>query len=272
MIDEVMNLNGVELPVLPGQEEEEYGLERSEKRKEKKLTEAQLKEKMKKAEDTIDAYASIFLAEPTEKHFQELWKRSWWGLRQHAFKILKDNDTTEEIVIQVLEKVWNKHHQYNPEKAKFSTWMYRICRNQALQYLECKAKERTVDNDISDLYNKTLYQNGQSDAFCDDAHKMSDKFDTTENGDLIMVDREHIIAKLYDTSVGIINSFKESDPKVYNCMVEKHLNGMKLCDIGKKYGYPLSSVKNWIHKGKMKMNDEIRLHHRELLSMWNEVM
>ena len=256
--------------------------------------------KMKKADLSINEAAKAFLADPNDKTFGVLWTRSWWGLRQKIHQIVQDNDMVEEIAITTLQKVWQKRDQYNPEVAKFSTWMYRICINEALGYKLRKQAQRCVDNDISDLYAKTIFQKGQSDAFCDDADKYHDKFGKTDDGDIVMLDYEGIISNMVDTSVGIINNMKDDRVKI--CMVEKnrsvfmpvieankkywglldlikkedtweankHVN-QKLEDIAEKYTYPLSSVKNWLHKGKLDLDKCMKTKNSELYEMWLDV-
>jgi DNA-directed RNA polymerase specialized sigma24 family protein len=258
------------------------------------------RETAKKKDMSINEAAAAFLANPNEKTYGVLWERSWWGLRQKIHEIVKDNDMVEEIAIATLQKVWEKRGQYNADIAKFSTWMYRICINEALGYKIRKQNEKCVDNDISELYSKTMFQGGQSDAFCDDADKFSDKFSRNEDGDIRMLDYEGIVSTMVDTSVNIINEMKDERVKI--CMIEKNrsvfwpiiesnskYNGlvslikkddnwelvkndnMKLEDIAKKYSYPLSSVKNWLHKGKLDLDKTMKTKNQDLYEMWQDV-
>jgi len=258
------------------------------------------RESAKKKDLSINEAAAKFLANPNEKTYGDLWERSWWGLRQKIHEIVKDNDMVEEIAIATLQKVWEKRDQYNADIAKFSTWMYRICINEALGYKIRKQNERCVDNDISELYSKTMFQGGQSDAFCDDADKYADKFSRGEGGDIRMLDYEGIVSTMVDTSVNIINDMKDERVKI--CMIEKNrsvfwpiiesnskYNGlvslikkddnwelvkndnMKLEDIAKKYSYPLSSVKNWLHKGKLDLDKIMKTKNQDLYEMWQDV-
>lgn len=256
--------------------------------------------KRKKKEMTINEAAAKFLADPSDKNFGVLWERSWWGLRQKIHEIVQDNDMVEELAITTLQKVWQKRDQYNADIAKFSTWMYKICINEALGYKLRKQAQKCVDNDISELYAKTIFQQGQSDAFCDDADKYHDKFGKDEDGDIRMLDYEGIISNMIDTSVGIINSMKDERVKI--CMVEKNRSvfvpviesskkyaslldlikkedsweknkyvNQKLEDIAAKYTYPLSSVKNWLHKGKLDLDKSMKTKNSDLYEMWLDV-
>jgi len=257
--------------------------------------------KKKKKDLSINEAAEKFLENPNDKTFGVLWERSWWGLRQKIHEIVSDNDMVEEIAIATLQKVWQKRDQYNKDVAKFSTWMYRICINEALGYRLKKQAQRCVDNDISELYAKTIFQQGQSDAFCDDADKYHDKFSRDETGDIRMLDYEGIISNMVDTSVNIINSMKDTRVKI--CMVEKNRSvfvpvieaninkygglldllkkepkweenkheNQKLEDISAKYSFPLSSVKNWLHKGKLDLDKAMKSKNSDLYEMWLDV-
>ena len=264
-------------------------------------TEETLSAKKKKKDLSINEAAEKFLANPNDKTFGVLWERSWWGLRQKIHEIVPDNDMVEEIAITTLQKVWQKRDQYNKEVAKFSTWMYRICINEALGYKLRKQSQRCVDNDISDLYAKTIFQQGNGDAFCDDADKYQDKFGRDVDGDIRMLDYEGIISNMVDTSVGIINNMKDERVKI--CMLEKNRSvfvpiieanfnkygrlldllkrddtwetskyeNQKLEDISAKYTYPLSSVKNWLHKGKLDLDKAMKTKNKDLYEMWLDV-
>jgi len=55
------------------------------------------------------------------------------GMIYHAMNILKDEDSAEDVVSMAFTKIWTKIDQYNPYW-NFSTWSYRIVRNEAIQY------------------------------------------------------------------------------------------------------------------------------------------
>lgn len=49
-----------------------------------------------------------------------------------AFRIMKDHDDSKDVVQESFIKVFEKIHQFQ-NKAKFSTWLYRIVLNEALK-------------------------------------------------------------------------------------------------------------------------------------------
>ena len=116
-----------------------------------------------------------------------------------------------------------------------------------------------------------------------------------------MLDYEGIISNMVDTSVGIINNMKDERVKI--CMLEKNRSvfvpiieanfnkygrlldllkrddtwetskyeNQKLEDISAKYTYPLSSVKNWLHKGKLDLDKAMKTKNKDLYEMWLDV-
>lgn len=227
----------------------------------------------KNQKKSLEEIAKEYLANPTDENFQNLWKRSYYGLRQHAYKIVEDNDIVDEVTSNVYEKILTKSSQYDAERGNFSTWMYKICYNECLAYYNRKNKENVLDSDISDIYQSELY--GSSIDAVDD-YDYSDKFDKNENGDMYLMDREDVMKKFYDTSINVIKGFK--DEGVMNCMLERFniKPGDKSCptlkDISKKYNYSITNVKNWVYKGKNLLKEEMMKNHRELYEMWKEVI
>src|SRR5215208_7927155 len=49
-----------------------------------------------------------------------------------GIKILGDRSSAEEVVQEVFLKVWRASHTFDPSQGSFSTWLYRVTRNVAL--------------------------------------------------------------------------------------------------------------------------------------------
>ncbi|OIQ21875.1 sigma-70 family RNA polymerase sigma factor [Lacinutrix sp. MedPE-SW] len=58
-------------------------------------------------------------------------------------KVIKDDDTAQDVLQESFVKVWKKGKSYNPEKAKLFTWLYRIAYNSAID------KVRSLNNKMS---------------------------------------------------------------------------------------------------------------------------
>jgi RNA polymerase sigma factor (sigma-70 family) len=72
-----------------------------------------------------------------------------------VFRILRKEETAEEVLQDIFLKVWDKIESYDPSKGKLFTWMINIARNQAIDKTRSKevSKGRKTD-DIDYLVNK----------------------------------------------------------------------------------------------------------------------
>lgn len=282
--------------------------------------------KEKKENHSIEYYADIYLKTRSEKDFKNLFQRSWYGLYAHIHDIVKDNDTTQDMIVFVMAKVHQKIDQFDPEKAKFSTWMYRIAWNEAVQYLKRNHNSGVVDNDISNLYASTVFHGGDTDAYISEEEEIHN-LSGIDSKDITMLSREDIINHMMDASLAAIDGIKDDRVKI--CMIEKKRSAfynrieandkwvnlrklikpyyiaselnynpdtqnpwlldlkncstdderwnklkhvdMKLEDIAKKYDFPITSVKNWIHKGKNIIKQTIQTKNKDIFDMYQDI-
>ena len=56
-----------------------------------------------------------------------------------AYRMVQQKELAEDIVQDCFIKVWQQAGQWQPEQGKFSTWLYRIVRNQSLDVLRSAA-------------------------------------------------------------------------------------------------------------------------------------
>src|SRR5215204_4042053 len=84
-----------------------------------------------------------------------------------GMRYLGDRGTAEELVQDVFTSVWKNAAGFDPARASFATWMYRITRNRATDLIRRrKARLRTVDGD-------PLFEPGETDP----SGELSQKFD-----------------------------------------------------------------------------------------------
>lgn len=50
-------------------------------------------------------------------------------------KMTRDEVIAQDLLQDTFMTVWNKSHQYDPDKGRFYTWVYRIAKNKVLNYL-----------------------------------------------------------------------------------------------------------------------------------------
>ena len=228
-------------------------------------------EKKPKKEKNIQKLAMQFIEDPTEKNFELLFDRINWGLRSYIFKIVNDDEATTEVVSKTLEAIYFKRDQYKPENAKFSTWMYRIAFNNSLKYIQSKLSSNGVVNvDFEDLYDSTI--TNDTDECCPisgytDAKESIDI--VYDNGKFVSYDREKIISDFYDASV---KSIQELPDNLRVVMYDRLINNKKIEDIAYDNMIPVSSVKNWLRKGKVELQEIIKANHKGLYDMYMEML
>ncbi|MEW4924902.1 RNA polymerase sigma factor [Algibacter sp. 2305UL17-15] len=72
-------------------------------------------------------------------------------------KIIKDDDTAQDVLQESFVKIWRYSKKYDADKAKLFTWLYRIAYNTAIDKTRSlKNKiEKEVQIDSSSVYNVT---------------------------------------------------------------------------------------------------------------------
>ena len=69
-------------------------------------------------------------------------------------RMCKDEDTSKNLLQDTFMKVWEKSQQYDPEKGRFYTWIYRIARNNVLNALR-KENKLIQTSDLSVYENRS---------------------------------------------------------------------------------------------------------------------
>jgi RNA polymerase sigma-70 factor (ECF subfamily) len=66
-----------------------------------------------------------------------------------GMRYLGDRGTAEELVQDVFTSVWKNAGGFDPARASFATWLYRITRNRATDLVRRRnARVRTVENEL----------------------------------------------------------------------------------------------------------------------------
>jgi RNA polymerase sigma-70 factor, ECF subfamily len=70
-----------------------------------------------------------------EDAFAELVKRHLSGVYSFALRLVGDEHAAEDITQEVFLKTWKNINRYDARTSKFKTWLLRIARNSAIDYL-----------------------------------------------------------------------------------------------------------------------------------------
>ena len=78
--------------------------------------------------------------------FRELVERYQTGLIIHCENIVKDRQEAEDIAQEAFIKAYDTLGNYDASKARFSTWIYRIATNKAIDHLRKNKRKVTIDD------------------------------------------------------------------------------------------------------------------------------
>ena len=220
-------------------------------------------------EKNIQKLAISFIENPNDQTFNLLVKRINWGLREYIFNIIHDTNGVDEVLSKTLENIYFKHHLFNPKLANFSTWMYKIAYNNSLKYLQEKNKRTniTCSEDIGSIYESELYTTDDTDLESNIVFEESTDFIdiifTSTHTEIY--NKERVLNEIYDASVECINYLPDNLKIV---MHERLINNKKIEDIATDNNIPVSSVKNWLRKGRVVLNDTIKEKYTDLYNMY----
>lgn len=224
---------------------------------------------MPKKETSIKKLSTDFIANPNEKTFKDLVDRIYWGLRKYILNIVGDNTAVDEVMSRTLENIYFKRDLFNPEIANFSTWMYKIAYNNSLKYMQEKAKitNSTCSEDLGNIYESELYSDEDTDSGSNDVFEEGVEFiDIIFTGVKTEIyTRERVLNEIYDASVKSIDYLPDNLKMV---MHERLINNKKIEDIAIDNDVPVSSVKNWLRKGKVVLNEMIKMRYPALYNMY----
>lgn len=228
----------------------------------------------KSAERNIQKLALNFINKRTEKTFNFLVSRIYWGLWSYVYKIIPENVAVEDIISKTLENIYYKCEQFNPDKANFSTWMYKIAYNNTLKYIQekNKIKNSNYSEDYENIYdselNKENFGPGENTDMLTITDDIVDIVFTAGRNTAEIYSKERVYVEIYDASIDCINLLPYNLQMV---MRERFINNKKIEDIATDNNVPVSSVKNWLRKGKDVLRDTIRERYTELYNMYCEL-
>lgn len=168
-----------------------------------------------------------FFIEKTGKDFTELYKKYYPKLIYYTSKMCNDPQKTEDIATDSFMTAFEKIDKYESDKAQFSTWLFTIAKNLALQAIKNDKKSVSLDVEYDD---EGTTMKDFIPEFYENEMELHESNDIKAN---VMVDQ--------------INNLKEP----YKTVIEmREIKKMSYDEISKKLGKNLSTIKSQIRNGR----------------------
>ena len=164
--------------------------------------------------------------ERTGKDFSTLYKKYYPKLVYFTSKICNDTQRAEDISTDSFMAAFDKIEKYEKEKAQFSTWLFTIAKNLALQ--DIKNEKKTMSLDIQ---------------FDDEGTTMKDFIKEEES--------DNSVHELQAKKADIMKKHFDNLKNPYKDLIEmRELKKMSYKDISDRLNLNLSTVKSQIRNGR----------------------
>ena len=204
---------------------------------------------MGKKENSLQAFGLNFFENRDEKTFTDLINRIKPGLASYLVQYVEDFQTREAVIANTFLKIWEKIDQYDPYYA-FSTWAYRIARNEALLSKRYGAKNYSFE--------------GMQEA----GIMMSSNYPSliqTPDYEFFEQTPDEEIDRLYKMVIDEINNL----PGVYRIVLSGQLvKKQKLEDIAKENDINLNTVKTRVRKAKVMVKNALEKREPQLVEKY----
>jgi len=193
----------------------------------------------------------------TEETFKTVVKRLKPGIANHLLKIEKDYETRNFLMNITFAKMWTEIDKYNPKKGNFSTWIYKIARNEALQHKRYTNRHSSFDS-LSEAGSGALLNNSAI------IEMPVEFFDEVNENDVMNDLYTEVINSIYEIS-------DNSNKAMYkDILIMKIIERKKYKDIAKEFGIPENTAKARVLNGKKLIGKIIEKRKPELVSAFRK--
>jgi RNA polymerase sigma-70 factor, ECF subfamily len=163
---------------------------------------------------------------------KELFSRYQKKLFIYIFHLVGNKDEAEDILQNVFSKMYKNIEAFDTSR-KFSSWIYRIAHNEAINFLKRKGKRYSVS--------------------WEDITTSKDKLDTASNDEMPAEKWEHL------EIVREIDKALEKLPKKYQQVLKlRYFQEYSYEDISKMLGKPINTIGTLINRAKKKLLEVIK--------------
>ncbi|MFL5573852.1 MAG: RNA polymerase sigma factor [Gemmatimonadaceae bacterium] len=180
--------------------------------------------------DVSDQQVVVFAQEGREDAYRELVKRYERPVFSLIYRMVRDNETAEDLAQETFIKVLNNIDRYRPE-FKFSSWLFKIANNVAIDHL----RRRQLD---------TISMSGSPHAATMDAIEAT-SFDVVAHQESALDEMEaRELGSAIERAIGRLR------PEYRSCIMLRHVEGRSYEEIAATLDLPLGTVKTYIHRAR----------------------
>lgn len=180
--------------------------------------------------------------------FNEIYKKHYRQVYNTIKKIVKNDLDAEELTNEAMIRVHKKMDTFNEDLSKFSTWVFNIAKNCAIDFVR---KRRLSTVGLEDVH--TDWANGDEAAQTD--HLLALK-SSENNPEELMVENE-VRRTLYDQ----FKTLNENDQLVATL---HYFDGLSYDEVAAELSMPLGTVKAKIHKARVRLMEAFPVEMRKL--------
>lgn len=168
----------------------------------------------------------------TQEAYKELFSRYQKKLFAYIFHLVGNKNEAEDILQNVFSKMYKNINNFDTSR-KFSSWIYRIAHNEAINFLKQKNRRHLVS--------------------WDDITKSKDKLDLAYKGEIIEEKWEHLeIVREIDRAL-------EKLPKKYQQVLKlRYFQEYSYEDIGRILKKPVNTIGTLINRAKNKLLEIVK--------------
>jgi RNA polymerase sigma-70 factor (ECF subfamily) len=198
-------------------------------------------------EPSLQEISMQFYESRNEADFTRLYYRLKPGISVYLKEMVPSWEEREEIIATAFAKIWSKIDQYDPYW-NFSTWAYRIARNEALLFF--RSKKKTYSYEAMEEQGINMESR---------LANVSIEFDDEENP--IELLHEMVLTEIYEL------------PDCYKSVLTlREVEKKKYEEIATELNMKINTVRTRIHKARMIIRNRIAQKAPGLLKQFQEVL
>lgn len=168
-----------------------------------------------------------------EESFEELVRRYQRPIVAYVYRMVGDYDSALDLTQEVFIRIYNSLGRYRPE-FKFSTWIYRIAHNAAIDHLRRSDSSRTEDLEVEGEGGQTFQR------------PLASKAPTPEQ-----------LSERNERRGEIEEVIRQLPPAYRELIVLRHAHDFSYDEIAEVTGLPLGTVKNRIFRAREAMRAQL---------------